>query len=87
MLFFDNKKKKAGEGERRVAPISNSLPVGRVGQRDVWALCRPKGGLQALSPPALQCGAQAPWEGEGFLEFFYLYGVRLCPTTQMGCVR
>lgn len=44
------------------------------------------GEIQAPSPPALRCGAQAPWEGESLLEFLCLYGLRSCPTTQMGCV-
>lgn len=27
-----------------MAPTSNSLPVDRVGQRNMWALCTPRGG-------------------------------------------
>lgn len=41
-----------------MAPTSNSLPVDRVGQRNVWALCSPKGGRGRGDPgPLPSCTA------------------------------
>lgn len=34
----------------KVKDVWPLLPVLRVGQRNVWALCSPKGGIQALFP-------------------------------------